>query len=187
MSQIVIFASGSGTNAEAIVRYFSTKSVRVNAIFCNNPKAGVVDKAAKMGVKIELFDKIQLMDGVVLDQLKVYQPELIVLAGFIWKFPSTILESFPRVVNIHPALLPKYGGKGMYGNYVHQAVLENKELKTGITIHYVNEHYDEGAIIAQFETSIVDCHTVECIAAQVHQLEQLHFPKVIEQLIIQKS
>ena len=124
MSQIVIFASGSGTNAEAIIRYFSTKSVRVGAVFCNNPQAGVVDKAKSLGVQLELFDKTQLVEGDVLSRLQVYRPDLIVLAGFIWRFPKSILEVFPKVVNIHPALLPKYGGKGMYGTYVHQAVLE---------------------------------------------------------------
>jgi phosphoribosylglycinamide formyltransferase-1 len=183
MSQIVIFASGSGTNAEAIIRYFSTKSVRVGAVFCNNPQAGVVDKAKSLGVQLELFDKTQLVEGDVLSRLQAYRPDLIVLAGFIWMFPKAILEVFPKVVNIHPALLPKYGGKGMYGTYVHQAVLENKELKTGITIHYVNEHYDEGAIIAQFETSIETCTTAVCIAAKIHELEQQHFPKVIAQIL----
>ena len=187
MSQIVIFASGSGTNAEAIIRYFSTKSVRVGAVFCNNPQAGVVDKAKSLGVQLELFDKTQLVEGDVLSRLQAYRPDLIVLAGFIWIFPKAILEVFPKVVNVHPALLPKYGGKGMYGTYVHQAVLENKELKTGITIHYVNEYYDDGAIIAQFETSIETCTTAACIAANIHELEQKHFPKVIAQILETKQ
>ncbi|MFM2231230.1 MAG: hypothetical protein RL607_2488 [Bacteroidota bacterium] len=183
MSQIVIFASGSGTNAEAIIRYFSPKSGVVQAIFCNNPTAGVLEKAEALGVPVELFDKNQLQDGDVLERLKKYQPDLIVLAGFLWMYPASLLKVFPKVINIHPALLPKYGGKGMYGNRVHEAVLEAKESHTGITIHYVNEHYDEGAIIAQFETSIADCTTAACIAAKVHALEQAYFPQVIDQLL----
>lgn len=187
MSQVVIFASGSGTNAEAIIRYFIGSSVCIQAVFCNNPDAGVIARAEELNVPVHLFDKSQLKEGVVLQQLKAYQPDLIVLAGFLWLFPHSILEFFPKVVNIHPALLPKYGGKGMYGNRVHEAVLNAKEAHTGITIHYVNEQYDEGAIIAQFETSIADCTTVACVAAKVHALEQEHFPKVIEQLLTTNS
>lgn len=187
MSQIVIFASGSGTNAEAIIRYFSNKQVHVSAVFCNNPQAGVIAKAQALGVTVELFDKSQLTDGDVLQRLHNYQPDLIVLAGFLWMFPPSILQVYPKVVNIHPALLPKFGGKGMYGNRVHEAVLDASESVTGISIHYVNEHYDEGAIIAQFETSIVDCSSATCIAAKVHALEQEHFPKVIEQLLTTNS
>lgn len=187
MSQIVIFASGTGTNAEAIIRYFSETQVCIQAIFCNNPHADVIAKAQALGVAIELFDKSQLTEGNVLRRLESYQPDLIVLAGFLWMFPSSILKVYPKVVNIHPALLPKYGGKGMYGNHVHQAVLNAKEAHTGITIHYVNEQYDEGAIIAQFETSIADCTTVACVAAKVQALEQEHFPKVIEELLTTNS
>ncbi|WP_297514041.1 phosphoribosylglycinamide formyltransferase [Flavobacterium sp.] len=184
MSKIVLFASGEGTNAAAIIRHFQEKSsVAVVAVFCNNPQAGVLQRAADFGVPTVLFDRQALEEDKVLLQLQELAPDWIVLAGFLWKFPETILEVFPNVINIHPALLPKFGGKGMYGKHVHEAVLAQGEAVTGITIHYVNAHYDEGAIIAQFETSIADCTTAASIAAKVHALEQEHFPKVIDQLL----
>ena len=184
MSKIVLFASGEGTNAVAIIKHFQAKAIgSVVAVFCNNPQAGVLQRANDLGVPTVLFGRQDLEEGKVLQQLQTFAPDWIVLAGFLWKFPEAILDVFPNVINIHPALLPKFGGKGMYGKHVHEAVLGQGETVTGITIHYVNAHYDEGAIIAQFETSISDCTTAACIAAKVHALEQEHFPNVIEQLL----
>ena len=131
---------------------------------------------------------MDLNDGFVLDKLHEIQPNLIVLAGFLLKFPESIINLFPnKVINIHPALLPKYGGKGMYGMNVHKAVLENNEEETGVTIHYVNEHYDEGGVISQYKVNIKNCISAEEIAAAVHQLEHQYFPIVIEELITHNS
>lgn len=183
MKKIVLFASGSGTNAENIIRYFSNHNqIKVAAVFTNNPQAGVIERAKKLLVPTVVFTRAELNSGVVLEQIHQLQPNLIVLAGFLWMFPQSILSEY-TTINIHPALLPKYGGKGMFGHHVHQAVLENKETHTGITIHYVNEQYDEGAIIFQKEVSIVDCTSVDEIAQKVHELEYEYFPNVIESVI----
>ena len=185
MKNIVIFASGSGTNAENIILHFSkSTTAKVAAVFCNNEKAQVIEKAKILGVSTEIFSKNDLNEGIVLRKLNHFHPDLIVLAGFLLKFPVTvILKYHNKIINIHPALLPKYGGKGMYGKHVHKAVLENKETETGISIHYVNEHYDEGNIIFQQNIMISDCETPEAIAEKVHQLEQKYFPEVIERLL----
>jgi len=185
MKNIVIFASGTGSNAENIIRFFSKNdSKRVVAVFCNNPNALVLDKAKKWNVPTVVFTKDELNGDFVLEQLKKFDPDLIVLAGFLWMFPKTLIQAYPnKVINIHPALLPKYGGKGMYGNYVHEAVLKNKETETGITIHYVNEHYDEGGIIFQKSVSIAHCKTVEDVANKIQELEHEYFPEVIEQIL----
>lgn len=189
MKNIVIFASGSGSNAENIIRYFQErKSVQVIAVFSNNKAARVLDKAAAYQVPTYVYDKEELNGRIVLEKLQHLQPDLIVLAGFLLKFPVSIIKTFPnRIINIHPALLPKFGGKGMYGIHVHTAVLENKELETGITIHYVNEHYDEGEYIFQKSIPTANCTTPEVIALKVLELEHEYFPKVIEQLLSQTS
>ena len=185
MQKIVLFASGNGSNAENIITHFKNSSQgTVVAVFVNNPHAKVVERAKSHSVKLVLFDKEQLNSGFVLEELNKIQPDLIVLAGFLWMFPANIIKEYPnKVINIHPALLPKYGGKGMYGKFVHQAVLENKEKETGITIHFVNEHYDEGEFVFQQTTNIENCKTADEIAEKVHELEQKYFPKVIEKLI----
>ncbi|MBN8641014.1 MAG: phosphoribosylglycinamide formyltransferase [Flavobacteriales bacterium] len=185
MKKIVLFASGSGTNAENIIVHFNKGSQsNVVAVFTNNPHAKVVERAKNHKVNALVFNKEELSQGFVLQQLKDIQPDLIVLAGFLLKFPEHIIKEFPnKIINIHPALLPNYGGKGMYGMNVHKTVLENKEKETGITIHYVNEHYDEGGIIFQQSVSIEDCTTPEQIAVKVHELEHKFFPKVIEELL----
>lgn len=185
MKKIVIFASGSGTNAENIIRYFkATKTAVVEAVFTNKAEAKVIQRAENYQVPTYVFSKNDLEEGKVLQIINVLQPDLIVLAGFLLKFPETIVANYPdKIINIHPALLPKYGGKGMYGMYVHQAVVENKESKTGITIHYVNENYDEGNIIFQKEVTVLISDTPEVVAAKIHELEQDHFPVVIEKLI----
>ena len=185
MIKIVIFASGSGTNAENIIRYFqATKSASVEAVFTNKADAQVIQRAEKYQVPSQVFTKNDLETGKVLQKINTIQPDLIVLAGFLLKFPQSIVAEYPdKIINIHPALLPKYGGKGMYGMHVHRAVVENKESKTGITIHYVNENYDEGNIIFQKEVTVLISDTPEVVAAKIHELEQDHFPVVIEKLL----
>jgi phosphoribosylglycinamide formyltransferase 1 len=186
MKNIVIFASGSGTNAENIVLHLK-KSCQgsVVAIFTNNPNAKVLDRAKNLNVPTQIFNKSELSDGFVLDKINLLKPDLIVLAGFLLKFPESIIKHYPnKIINIHPALLPKYGGKGMYGMRVHQAVLDNKEIETGITIHYVNENYDEGEFIFQKSVTVEDCNTAEEIADKIHVLEHRYFPEVIEKLLL---
>jgi phosphoribosylglycinamide formyltransferase-1 len=187
MKKIVLFASGNGSNAEAIIRYFENQSTAtVVGVFSNKPEAKVLDRAKNHGIPSFVFTKSQLNEGFVLEKLQKLQPDLIVLAGFLLQFPTTILKVFPNVINIHPALLPKYGGKGMYGMHVHQAVLDHKEKETGITIHYVNEHYDEGEFIFQKAVTIADCNTPEEIAQKVHELEHQYFPTVIFEVLNSK-
>jgi phosphoribosylglycinamide formyltransferase-1 len=188
MKNIVLFASGNGSNAEEIIRYFKKNNQgTVVAIFSNKPDAKVLDRAKNHNIPSVVFNKAQLNEGFVLEKLHQFQPDLIVLAGFLLKFPESILTEHPKVINIHPALLPKYGGKGMYGMNVHQAVLENKEKETGITIHYVNEHYDEGEFIFQKSVNIEDCKTAEEIAHKIHELEHQYFPEVIASLLTRNS
>ena len=186
MKRIVIFASGSGTNAENLIKFFHNReNASVIQVLTNNPHAKVLDRAKKLKVSALSFNKIAFTEtDDVLNILKSSQPDLIVLAGFLWKFPEAILKEFPnKVINIHPALLPKYGGKGMYGTYVHEAVVFNKEKETGITIHYVNEHYDEGAIIFQAKCDVNPSDTAEDVANKIHKLEMEHFPKVVVDLL----
>ena len=185
MIKIVIFASGSGTNAENIIRHFkATKTASIEAVFTNKADAQVIQRAEKYQVPTQVFSKNDLETGKVLQEINTIQPDLIVLAGFLLKFPETIVAAYPdKIINIHPALLPKYGGKGMYGMHVHRAIVENKEPKTGITIHYVNENYDEGNVIFQKEVTVLISDTPEVVAAKIHELEQDHFPVVIEKLI----
>ena len=186
MKKIVIFASGSGTNAENIIKHFkSTNSGTVVSVFTNNPNAKVIERAKNFQISTEIFSKEELVDGKVLQKLLDISPDLIVLAGFLLKLPIKIIESYPNaIINIHPALLPKYGGKGMYGMNVHRAIVENKEKETGITIHYVNENYDEGNIIFQKKVTLLVTDTPEVVAEKIHELEQKYFPLVIEELLI---
>ncbi|MEE1961476.1 phosphoribosylglycinamide formyltransferase [Allomuricauda taeanensis] len=187
MKQIVILASGSGSNAENIITYFKENPlVTVSSVLTNKHTAKVLERCDRLEVPAFYFNKVALTKSdAVVEVLKSLQPDLIVLAGFLWKIPTNIIEAFPnKIINIHPALLPKYGGKGMYGAKVHQAVKENSETETGITIHYVNEHYDEGAIIFQAKTKVEPSDDADSIAEKVHQLEYEHFPKVIEKLLI---
>ena len=184
--KIVIFASGSGTNAENIIKHFQASGkAEVVAVFSNKRSAKVLKRAHDLEVKALHFDRDALYaSNEILNLLKDMDPDLIVLAGFLWIFPDTILHEFHnKVINLHPALLPKYGGKGMYGMNVHRAVVEKKEVKTGITIHYVNEKYDEGEIIFQASTPVDPTDSAEDIAEKIHQLEYEHFPQVIEDLL----
>ena len=184
--KLVIFASGSGTNAENIINYFhKDQKVKVEAVFSNNRSAKVLERAHKLNVKALHFDRESIYgSNEMLNLLKDMNPDLIVLAGFLWIFPQNILEMFKdRVINIHPALLPRYGGKGMYGMKVHEAVVEKKDLETGISIHYVNENYDEGKLIFQATCPVEPTDTAEDIANKIHALEYKHFPEVIEKLL----
>ena len=186
MKRIVIFASGSGTNAENIIKYFqSTKTAIVTHVLSNNEHAKVFNRCERLKIEASLFDRESFTkDDTVLNFLQV-EADIIVLAGFLWRIPAKIVTAFPnKIINIHPALLPKYGGKGMYGMNVHRAVKENNEVETGITIHYVNENYDEGAIIFQAKTSLTSNDSSDNIAEKIHVLEQKHFPKVIEDVIL---
>lgn len=185
MKKILFFASGNGSNVENILDYFKQDtSVLFVGIMTNNPKAGVIERANRRGVPITVFDKTSFTNGSLLSNVTDLDPDLIVLAGFLWKIGSDWITAFPdKIINIHPALLPKYGGKGMYGNFVHQAVKANEEKKTGITIHYVNEEYDQGAYIFQATVELKPSDNIEIIAEKVHQLEYFNFPRVIEGIL----
>jgi phosphoribosylglycinamide formyltransferase-1 len=186
MKKILLFASGAGSNVENIIQYFKNNdNISIVGIFTNNLHAKVLEKAKHYDIPSLVFNKTELNEGVVLKKINELQPDLIVLAGFLLKFPEHIVTAYPnKIINIHPALLPKYGGKGMYGMNVHRAILENKEKETGITIHYVNEHYDEGEFIFQHNVNIEECDSPEAIAVKVQELEHEHFPKVIEKILI---
>ncbi|NND89194.1 MAG: phosphoribosylglycinamide formyltransferase [Flavobacteriaceae bacterium] len=188
--RIVIFASGSGTNTQNVIQYFQSNSTaEVVLVLSNKENAQVIERARNLGVRAESFNKTELQDPeVVLKTLQNAKPDLIVLAGFLLKFPDHILQAFPdQVINIHPALLPKYGGKGMYGHHVHQAVYDHQEKETGITIHFVNEQYDEGGIIFQEKVGLDPNDSVATIAKKVHELEYKWLPKIIEQLLSSES
>ena len=187
MHRIVIFASGSGTNAQNIIEQLHNKEVIVQRIFCNNPTAGIVQRAEKLDIPVCFISRDNWREKNNSDwqiQIREDNPDLIVLAGFLWKIPEYLIEAFPnKIINLHPSLLPKYGGKGMYGMNVHNAVMENKELTTGITIHYVNAEYDKGGIIFQTEIYVAPSQTAEALANRIHQLEYKHFPETILQVL----
>ena len=185
MKKILLFASGTGSNVGNIIHHFKNhQDIIVVGVLTNNPNAKVLDKAKNYNIPTLIFNREQLTDGFVLDKIAEIKPDLIVLAGFLWKMPEEIVKAYPnKIINIHPALLPKYGGKGMYGIKVHQKVLENKEKETGITIHYVNEDYDEGEFIFQQKVAIEDCKTPEDVANKIHELEHKHFPIIIEKIL----
>ena len=186
MKRIVIFASGSGTNAENLIKFFQNKATaKVVQVLTNNHHAKVIDRCKSLNISCLSFNRVAFTQSEdVLNILKSSNPDLIILAGFLWKFPENILEEFPnKVINVHPALLPKFGGKGMYGMHVHEAVVANNETETGITIHWVNENYDEGAIIFQAHCSVEKSDSPDDIAAKIHKLEMEHFPKVVEDLL----
>jgi len=183
--RIILFASGNGSNAVNICQYFEhVQNIDVTEVYTNNSKARVINKLTFFGIKTNVFNKVAFTDGELLSEIKSKKPNLIVLAGFLWKIGSDWVNEFSnKIINIHPALLPKYGGKGMYGKHVHQAVKENHETETGITIHYVNEAYDEGEVIFQAKVTIENEDSIETIASKVHELEQANFPKVIQNLL----
>jgi phosphoribosylglycinamide formyltransferase-1 len=186
MKRIVLFASGSGSNAENIIRYFQNKgTVEVAAVLTNKRDAAVIDRCNTLDTPVLYFNRSAFrQEDLLLEILHSMHPDLIVLAGFLWKIPPAIVAAYPdRIINIHPALLPKYGGRGMYGKKVHEAVLAHGESKTGISIHYVNEVYDDGAIIFQQSTAIEPGDTLESVMARVHELEYRYYPQVIENLL----
>jgi phosphoribosylglycinamide formyltransferase-1 len=186
MKNVAIFASGSGTNAQNIIEYFLKKGENpVKIVLSNNPNAYVLKRANLLGVETFVFNRKDFYESnIVLEVLKNKQIQFIVLAGFLWLIPASIISEYKgNIINIHPALLPKYGGKGMYGHKVHEAVVKNKETITGITIHYVDNQYDHGNIIFQITCPVDSQDTPETVAQKVHQLEYLHYPKIIEQLI----
>ena len=180
MKHVVILASGSGTNAENLITFFHDRdNASVVQVLTNNPRAKVLERCKKLKVSALSFNKEAFSQSKdVLKILKASRTDLIVLAGFLWKFPEFILKKFPgKVINIHPALLPKYGGKGMYGKHVHEAVIQNKENETGITIHYVNENYDEGAIIFQAKCNVNKTDTADDVAAKISKVTVEKIPK----------
>jgi len=186
MTRIAIFASGSGSNAENIVNYFKYNSdVEISLILTNKKDAFVLERAKKLNIKSLIFSKSQFLET---DEILMFLNEndinLIVLAGFLLKIPENLIKTFPKkIINIHPALLPKYGGKGMYGDRIHESVIKAKEKESGITIHYVNKHYDDGEIIFQGKCKIESKDTPDDLAKKIHLLEYKYFPKVIENLI----
>ena len=182
---MAIFASGVGSNAAQIIKYFRNHpSAKVVAVFSNNPKAKVGDIALEHELPFVVFNREEFKDESFLKVLEDFNIDLIVLAGFLWLLPSYLIKAFPKkIINIHPALLPKYGGKGMYGKFVHEAVKRSGDVVTGITIHYVDEHYDRGDIIAQYEVPISPDDSADDIAQKVRELEHRYYPGIIEKVI----
>ncbi len=190
LKKVVIFASGTGSNAEKIIDYFSdNERVEIKMVLSNNPKAPVLKMAKKKGVNTFYFSRKALYDSKeVLAKLQKINPDLVVLAGFMWIIPQNIIRAFPKsIINIHPSLLPKYGGKGMYGNHVHRAVLAHQETETGISIHYVNEHYDEGELIAQFKVKLDKEDDLAQLVQKIKHLEHRNYAPVIEKLLAERE
>lgn len=189
MKKIAILASGEGTNAERIIRYFLEKrTAEVVLVITNKAQAGVLKRTERLGVSSLVITSQGFADGEALQALHRHAIDFVVLAGFLLKVPEDILHDYPnKIVNIHPALLPKFGGKGMYGSRVHQAVIDAHEKESGITIHYINEHYDEGNTVFQAACPVLPDDTPDTLAARVHQLEYEHFPRVIEEIVCSLS
>jgi len=186
MKNIAIFASGEGTNAQNIINYFKfSGKIKIALIVSNKPMANVLNRAKNAEIPTLVIDKNSFYESdKTIEQLKAAEIDLIVLAGFLWIIPERLIKNFPdRIINIHPALLPKYGGKGMYGMNVHETVIKMKEKQSGISIHYVNEKYDEGKVIAQYTCVISENETAASLAKKIHELEYANFPKEIEQLL----
>ena len=189
MKKIIVFASGSGTNAENIIKYFAKRKIaKVVSVFTNNASAKVIERAKNHQIPVEIFSKNELIERNVLQSIQEIDPDLIVLAGFLLKFPDNIIEQYPnKIINIHPALLPKYGGKGMYGQTVHAAVINAGEKESGISIHFVDELYDHGKTIFQAKCPVMPNDTAETLAQRIHELEHANYPTVIEKLIIESG
>ena len=185
VKRIVLIASGSGSNVENIINYYNfNPEVKVVMVFTNNPKAGVIDRVSFTKISLKIFDKAQLNNGTLKNQIELLDPNLIVLAGFLLKLPLDFTRTFNgKIINIHPALLPKHGGKGMYGNRVHQSVKDAGDPQTGITIHYVNKHYDQGSIIFQAKVEISLQDSIQQIANKVQKLEHEYYPQVIDKIL----
>lgn len=185
MKRISIFVSGNGTNLQRIAEYFANDpEVEIANVVCNNPKAYSIERAQNLGLPLRMVTKKEFNEETFTQEMIVLNPDLIVLAGFLLHLPDCLIKAFPqKIINIHPALLPKYGGKGFYGEHVHQAVVAAKEPISGITIHYVNEIYDSGEIIFQAQCQLDKDETPDTLAAKIHQLEQTHFPVIIEKVL----
>ena len=185
MKRLVLFASGSGTNVENIIRHFqNNKTIKVTQVLTNKKSAKVIDRCNILNISSLYFNKEDFYQSDFILNLLKEKADFIILAGFLWKIPQNIIDSFPnKIINIHPALLPKYGGKGMYGKYIHQAIVKNKETETGITIHFVNENYDEGAIIFQKSVKLSQKDTVNDVARKISILEMANFPRIIEEVV----
>ena len=185
VKRIVLIASGSGSNVENIINYYNfNPEVKVVMVFTNNPKAGVIDRVSFTKISLKIFDKAQLNNGTLKNQIELLDPNLIVLAGFLLKLPLDFTRTFNgKIINIHPALLPKHGGKGMYGDRVHQSVKDAGDPQTGITVHYVNKHYDQGSIIFQAKVEISLQDSIQQIANKVQKLEHEHYPQVIDKIL----
>ena len=185
MKRLSIFVSGNGTNLQRIAEYFvNNPEVEIANVVCNNPKAYSIERAKNLGIPLRMITKQDFHSEAFVQEMQALDVDLIVLAGFLWKVPEALIKAFPkRIVNIHPALLPKYGGKGFYGEHVHEAVVAAKEAQSGITVHYVNELYDSGEIILQARVSLDEKETPDSLAAKIHQLEQAYFPVAIEQVL----
>lgn len=186
MKHIAIFASGGGSNARKMIEHFSNSiTVKVALIVCNKPGAGVLNIAASFSIPVLLIEKEKFFRGdAYVPELKKHNIGFIILAGFLWKIPASLIKAYPeKIINIHPALLPKYGGKGMYGHHVHQAVIDNKEKESGITIHYVDDKYDHGKIIFQATCPVLPDDSADTLAKRVLQLEHLYFPLITAQLL----
>ena len=183
--KIVVFASGSGSSFENICKRFSKDTfVEISKLYCNNNKAFVAERAQKQGIKSLIFQNEDLTNKRILMDLRKVNPDLIVLAGFLKKFPNDIINEFKhRIINIHPSLLPKYGGKGMYGANVHKAVVAAGEKESGITIHEVTSEYDKGTILFQAKTQLEPNETADSLVAKIHELEYEHFPRVIAEIL----
>lgn len=187
MKNIAIFASGEGTNAQRIIDYFKrSDKIKIALVVSNKSDANVLNRAKNEQVPSLLINRNLFYESdEVIKKLKTIKIDLIVLAGFLWMIPENLIKAFPdKIINIHPALLPKHGGKGMYGRHVHEAVIKAKDKQSGISIHFVNEHYDEGKIISQHTCTVSENETVITLAKKIHELEYAHFPKVIEELLI---
>jgi len=187
MTNVAIFASGAGSNALRIIHHFKNHpTIRIAFVICNKPGAGVLSKASQENIPYLLIEKETFFRGNgYIPELKSLQIKWIILAGFLWKLPLVLVKEYSgSIINIHPALLPKFGGKGMYGNRVHEAVLQANETETGITIHFVDELFDNGEIIFQERCKVEESDTIESIAKKVHELEHLHFPRIIETVIL---
>jgi phosphoribosylglycinamide formyltransferase-1 len=183
---IAILASGSGSNAQKIMEYFSNRSdIKIRLLLSNNPEAYALERAKNMGVDTHVFDRKSFRNSDdVLNVLNDYSIDWLILAGFLWLIPDNLLKNFPcRIINIHPALLPNYGGKGMYGNKVHEAVIAAGDKESGISIHFINEHYDEGELIFQAKCLINEGDTADMLAKKIHELEHTHFPQIIDKVI----
>lgn len=185
MHSLIIFASGTGSNAAAIIDYFRGSDLaKVDLVVCNKANAAVLDVAEKEHIPFLIVDKVSFNEALFIDQLQSYNPSLIVLAGFLWKVPDGVIQAFRgRIINIHPALLPDHGGKGMYGHHVHNAVLADRKTESGITIHYVDEVYDNGNVILQARCPVYETDTADELAQRIHKLEHFYLPRSIHFLL----